>query len=111
MTERMKHVSTVVGLGQETTTIDALRPVKEKTALGLAEQSVPLRCPLCRRKVFSVSNGALRLRTRILVFKNGRAITKCKYCRNDIHVPIVMFDFANEESLPVWDSELHGKVE
>lgn len=61
------------------------------------------RCPLCRRKVFSVANGTVRLLTRILVFENGTTLAKCKHCRNDISVPIELIDTGDQVALSIWE--------
>jgi len=41
--------------------------------------------------------------------ENGYAIAKCKYCRSNVIVPVVMCDAFDRESLPVWDEELDGR--
>ena len=68
-------------------------------------------CPVCRRRIFSCSDTAVRLKTRILIFENSGTIAKCKYCRNDVVVPVVMSGAIEERSLPLWDEDRDGSVE
>lgn len=63
-------------------------------------------CPICRRRMFSCDGSVVRLRTRILVFEGTCAIAKCKYCRNDVVVPVVLCGSSGTSSLPMWDEEL-----
>ena len=75
---------------------------------GLALEEVL--CPVCHRRLFSRNEAAVRLRTRILVFEGDHAYAKCKYCRNDVMVPLAMREISSEESLPLWDEALHGEI-
>lgn len=82
---------------------------------GVSDETFPssiekLSCPICRRRMFTRSNGILRLRTRILVFERAYAVAKCRHCRNDVVVPIVMCEAFDRESLPIWHEELDGKT-
>jgi uncharacterized protein with PIN domain len=67
-------------------------------------------CPTCRRRLFSRNEDVVRLRTRILVFENGNAFAKCKHCRKDVMVPLVMREIFSEECLPLWNEALHGET-
>lgn len=76
----------------------------------LGSQLEDILCPICRRRVFSCSDSVVRLKTRILVFEGDSAYAKCKYCRNDVLVPLVMHEGLSEEWLPVWTEGLDGKT-
>lgn len=65
-------------------------------------------CPICRRHIFSCNDAVVRLKTRIVIFENGTAYAKCKYCRNDVIVPLVMRESFDEEWLPVWNEARDG---
>jgi len=84
-------------------------PIEEVAYAELEQHVEDLQCPICGRKLFACNNDRLKLRTRILIFENGYAIAKCKYCRSNVIVPVVMCDAFDRESLPVWDEELDGK--
>jgi hypothetical protein len=75
---------------------------------GLALEEVL--CPVCHRRLFSRNEAVVRLRTRILVFEGNNAYAKCKYCRNDVMVPLIMPEIFSEESLSLWDETLHGET-
>ena len=77
---------------------------------SLGSQLEDILCPICRRRVFSCSDSVVRLKTRILVFEGDSAYAKCKYCRNDVLVPLVMQEGLSEEWLPVWTEGLDGKT-
>ena len=81
------------------------------SARGRLEHPIDaLRCPICRKLVFARDNGILRLRTRILIFEDGYTIAKCRYCRNDVMVPVIMNRESDAELLPIWDEELDGST-
>ena len=67
-------------------------------------------CPVCRRHVFSCDEVAVRLKTRILIFESGTAYSKCRYCKNDLVVPLVMNESADREWLPVWNEARDGEA-
>ena len=67
-------------------------------------------CPVCGRRVFTHNDETVRLRTRILVFEDRYTIAKCKYCRHDVVVPVVMCEPFDRESLPVWDEDRDGRM-
>jgi len=77
---------------------------------ALGSQLEDIVCPICRRRVFSCSESVVRLKTRILVFEGDSAYAKCKYCRNDVLVPLVMHEDLGAEWLPVWTEGLDGKT-
>jgi hypothetical protein len=68
-------------------------------------------CPVCRRRIFSCSGASVRLKTRILIFENSCTIAKCKYCRNDIVVPVIMRGTFEERSLPLWNEDSDGTLD
>ena len=67
-------------------------------------------CPVCGRRVFTHYNDVVRLRTRILVFEDRATIAKCKYCRHDVVVPVVMCEVFDRESLQIWDEKQDGRT-
>ena len=87
-----------------------VRPGEESDGTCLGAQLEEILCPICRRRVFSCSQTVVRLKTRILVFEGESAYAKCKYCRNDVLVPLVMHEAVGEEWLPVWTEGLDGKT-
>jgi len=106
MAEDLGQVNVNPGGGPERTSVPS-----GKSARGRLEQSIDaLRCPICRKLVFARDNGVLRLRTRILIFEDGYTIAKCRYCRNDVIVPVFMNEESDAESLAIWDEELDGAM-
>jgi len=67
-------------------------------------------CPVCHRRVFTHNDEVVKLRTRILVFEDRYAIAKCKYCRHDVVVPVVICEPFDRESLQIWDEKQDGRT-
>lgn len=47
-----------------------------------------LKCPVCGRPLLIDDGKKWKLKTRIVIFLNGKTLAKCKYCRHDSEVPI-----------------------
>ena len=47
-----------------------------------------LKCPVCGRPLITDDGDKWKLKTRIVIFLEGKTLAKCKYCRNDIEVPV-----------------------
>ncbi|MBI5094596.1 MAG: hypothetical protein HZB26_19450 [Candidatus Hydrogenedentes bacterium] len=63
-------------------------------------------CPVCHRRVFSFSASRIRLKTRILIFDGGNAYAKCRYCKHDVIVPLVLLDSNAGEWSSIWTESL-----
>lgn len=87
-----------------------LRAESLDTVTKLKMKVEDIRCPVCRRRVFSLNASAVRLKTRILVFEGNRAYAKCKHCRSDIVVPLVLLELPGEPYLPVWNEKFDGST-
>lgn len=85
-------------------------PDEERDRTGVETSVEEILCPICRRRLFSRNEDVVRLKTRILVFEGGSAYAKCKYCRNDVIVPLVMHESLDEEWLPVWNEGRDGRT-
>lgn len=46
------------------------------------------KCPVCGRPLIVDDGEKWKLKTRIVIFLKGETLAKCKYCRNDIKVPV-----------------------
>jgi len=52
-----------------------------------------LRCPTCGKALLVWRSDAHRiLKTRILIFENGRCLSKCPFCKSEVVVPIKLLD-------------------
>lgn len=87
-----------------------LRTESPDTVTKLKMKVEDIRCPVCRRRVFSLNASAVRLKTRILVFEGNSAYAKCKHCRSDIMVPLVLLKLPGEHYLPVWNEKFDGST-
>ena len=101
-------MNNIVHTEETHTALPSLSPLDIASNETFSEQVTEMLCPICGRRMFTRSNGALRLKTRILIFDGTYAIAKCRYCRTDVVVPIVMSEMFDRESLPVWNEELDG---
>lgn len=86
----------------------AVQRAEPKAQTDLGGRVDKILCPVCRRHVFSCSVDNIRLRTRILVFDGGNTYAKCRHCKHDVIVPLIMFDSLNGECLSVWNEALDG---
>ena len=77
----------------------------DEASISLPRSVERLRCPTCRRKMFTRMNDGLRLRTRILILHDGGGTAKCRHCRCDMSVPIVADEVEAPEFLSRWKSE------
>jgi len=46
------------------------------------------KCPLCGRPLIIDDGKKWKLKTRIVIFLKGKTLAKCKYCKNDVEVPV-----------------------
>jgi len=46
------------------------------------------KCPLCGRPLIVDDGKKWKLKTRIVIFLQKKTLAKCKYCKNDIEVPV-----------------------
>jgi len=46
------------------------------------------KCPLCDRPLIVDDGKKWKLKTRIVIFLKGKTLAKCKYCKNDVEVPV-----------------------
>ncbi len=53
-----------------------------------------MRCPICGRPLIVKDGAKRKLRTRIVIFANGRAFAKCQYCKSDVEVPVFIDEVA-----------------
>lgn len=53
-----------------------------------------LKCPICGRPLIVEDDQKRKLKTRIVIFLKDKTLAKCKFCHNDIEVP-VKFDYNN----------------
>ena len=54
-----------------------------------------MRCPVCGRPLIVKDGAKRKLRTRIVIFSNGRAFAKCQYCKSDVEVPVFIDEVAD----------------
>jgi transcription elongation factor Elf1 len=47
-----------------------------------------LKCPVCNRPLIVDDGEKWKLKTRIVIFLKDKTLAKCKFCRNDIEVPV-----------------------
>jgi hypothetical protein len=46
-------------------------------------------CPKCNRIIMdSTQDGGYKIRSRMIVFKDGKAIALCPTCKTDVEVPV-----------------------
>ncbi|MCK5306513.1 MAG: hypothetical protein KAJ66_05200 [Candidatus Omnitrophica bacterium] len=64
-----------------------------------------LRCPACGKPILIDDGEKWKLKTRIVIFLNDKTLAKCKYCRNDVQVPVEF----NREALINGDFNQSGK--
>lgn len=47
-----------------------------------------MRCPICRNAIISTDGHKQKLRSRIIIFSDNKAVAKCQICKSDVEVPI-----------------------
>lgn len=66
-------------------------------------------CPVCHRRVFCCGDSKIRLKTRILIFDGENTYAKCRYCKHDVIVPLVMLDSNGGEWSFIWTESSAGE--
>ncbi|MDD5772199.1 MAG: hypothetical protein PHX78_01870 [bacterium] len=47
-----------------------------------------MKCPVCKKTIICTEGKKLKLRSRIVIFDNGKATAKCISCKSDVEIPI-----------------------
>jgi len=106
----LHHETTSEDAGDQSMATHSVLPAEQGVETTVGTSVDEILCPICRRRLFSRNAAVIRLRTRILVFDGDSAYAKCKYCRSDVIVPLVMDESLDEEWLPVWNEGLDGRT-
>lgn len=60
-----------------------------------------VKCQRCGRIIMDrTQDGGYKIRSRMLLFKEGKAIALCPTCKTDVEVPITLGDVAEELPKP-----------
>ena len=47
-----------------------------------------MKCPICKKSIISTEGRKQKLRSRIVIFDNGKTIAKCLNCKSDVEIPV-----------------------
>lgn len=47
-----------------------------------------MKCPICKKAIISTEGKKQKLRSRIVIFDNGKTTAKCLNCKSDVEIPV-----------------------
>ncbi|MEW6087368.1 MAG: hypothetical protein AB1498_03625 [bacterium] len=47
-----------------------------------------MKCPICNKTIISNEGRKQKLRTRIIIFDQGKTIAKCQNCKSEVEIPV-----------------------
>jgi hypothetical protein len=60
-----------------------------------------VKCPECKRIILdSTQDGGYKLRSRMVLFKNGKAVALCPTCKSTVEVPVILGDVGEPPAKP-----------